>query len=277
MNTRARWILALATLGLAAASQAGEPIRFIRPKADEKPLRHNFAAEKIRSRESLSASSFQPTAGTAGTTRPMGGGTVVVNPKARAAALARKNWASSENARSSAGSGRAPVARASSDDAADAVRTGRGDGSLFSGPQLGLVPGGPASGQPTWDQRKSGGTPDNRAALRSLLGETSADAWRDVTSVGASAARNGPGLGSSGSLGGAGAWPAGPPPTGPDLGRDVGAGSALGARSGLEVPSGRDGGFGAPAASQAPEARRPVFDPSDRPLRSSFELPTRSR
>lgn len=235
---------ALASMGLGLA-RAGEPIRFIPPKAGEKaPLRVNFAAEKARALETPSASSVQASMSVSGQSAGAAG---PANRRSRSA-TARGSWAS-EPENSKVDTRQLP--RPEMQETSQAGRSGGPAGSVF-GTQ-------PLMEDPTVDRRTGLGM-DNRAALRSL------------TAGGYGADRSGlgrPDVSRSGPLGLPSANPANPSAPGPS----ASAPSLLGS------DALRNGGSGADASGPSTPRGTPSspFDPANRPFHSSFDLPTRPR
>jgi hypothetical protein len=255
------------------SSWAGEPIRFIRPNAGEKaPLRFNFAAEKIQSRESLNPNSLQKSSGGASA------GGMVFNPKARSGAKNRRTWDSTDTELKpkSAEEKAEPVVDSGGSDSLTFRSLSGGNtlssdfGSASSG-TLGIGGSGKMANPNSVPNSERMGrfNSDNRSALRSLMSDSSGDS-RSTT---------------IGGLGGVGFTPnSGQLPPGSDLRRDgpgapgVDANNALAPRSGFGLDPGvdRNSPLNNSLNDSSTDSRR-RFDPSDRPLRSNFELPTRPR
>lgn len=246
-------------ISISALVQAGEPIRFVRPKEDKAPLRHNFSAEKLQSKESFDSSVFAPDQPTSG---GGGGGPVPMNRKARAAALARKNWATSEADPKGAPPVNPAATRRLLEETASASEQPRGPA---NGPGLGndgLTPRSPA--QPGALDRGPGFGSDNRAALRNFMSPPANP-------------------GDSSGLGPRGDAFGGMNPRGPanaPLGAETVRPPVRSDTAGTLQPEGASGpsrpvDIGLPPS--APSRPEHPFDPADRPLRSTFDVPKRPR
>lgn len=272
------WIIPASAVAFNPALVAGEPIRFVQPKATPHPLRFNFASPKAdpsHGRNAVTASSptsvvASPNSNSSSPTAIEPSPTRTVSARTWSSLVTDPPTATPDNARPQ------PARTLRAEPERDRLDSSSPSG-LFSG-NVGLAPRGPGSGGPEDTTGSAGSGTEHRAALRSLLPETSGS--RNISS----SAFGGVDGTFSGSLKQSYSRSAGP-----------GAAGALSRtdRSGLSsnsVPPGASfgsipgptaapdsAGANPPKPTPKPTAPRPVFNPAERPLHSNFELPARPR
>lgn len=269
--------VALAALMMAAlTAAAGEPIRFIRPKADQKaPLRINYSAEKAQAEEQgLDRGAVRP--GTAPS--PRIGAVRILPPNRRTPD--REDWSASDQKDpkiSAADKLRWAEFERAQRESENAGQEGFSTRSTFPG-----NPGGGALGQ-------FGGVQNTLAFGPGLAGADSSRGGVRSDSPPVDRARDDYGLRSFGGLdayraagrtempgliGGSRLQSGFQPSSGPGLGPNNG----LPPRYDMDGPGGRNPAFDQPAVSPSrpPSSPQAIESPS-RPLRSQFDLPSRPR
>jgi hypothetical protein len=269
-------LIALSILGSAGSSSAGDPIRFVRPKSDEKaPLRVNYSAEKAQATDRTEpGAGLASGAGTGGarTAQP-----ITVTRRGRDSIL-RKGWNGSEDgtAGTDVDRNRMQLERERARWRMSQAAADEGDErrSLFSSPSTFGTPPAASAGKSAGAAERSGsyGTIDGAGTMpRSvsdlgLRGLTAGDAFRPGGRT-----DSGPANGSSfgGGL---------TPGAASDLSRATDSG--LGARSIDAASNPRGAGLGLDNPGANPYRAEPAQTPYEapgRPLRSAFDLPSRPR
>ncbi len=278
MNIRALvWIIPASAAAFNSALVAGEPIRFVQPKANDKPLRFNFAPPRAEIRAGRN-----DTVATPASTSPVAShhsNSPAANEPSLMRTVSARTWSSlvTDPPTGSPEIDRPQPARKRRAEAeVDRLESSSPSG-LFSG-SVGLTPRGPGSRSLEDTAAAPASGTDDRTALRSLLPETPSS--RHVSS----SAFGGVDGTFSGSL----------KQSYNQSVRPVAAAASSGlARNPLSsnsvAPASSLSSTPGPAAAPdfaepnppkpnpKPSPPRPVFNPAERPLHSNFELPARPR
>lgn len=269
-------LVVLLQMGALALAQAGDPIRFVRPKADEKaPLRVNYSAEKAQAKDHTEPGAGLAAGAGAGTARAAQ--PVTITRRGRDGML-RKGWTDTDAATTGSGADRNRLqlererarwrmSQSSADDAGERS-------SLFSSPSTFGTPPAASPGRASGSADRSGGygAIEGSGAMPRSLGDlgirglTAGDAQRP-------GGRAEPGSVSGSSFGG-GLTPG----MAQDLSRRGDPG--LGSRPVDASPGVRGPGIGLDTPGSSPyrnDPAQPGYEPPGRPLRSAFDLPSRPR